>query len=239
VVTDVVEPSPVTRLLQLSVIVPLAPAEIEWPTLLRELAALPPSSEIILVHSAAVPPQIEPALPGMRVQHTACAPGRAHQQNHGASLAHGRWLWFVHADSRLQPHTLPALERFIRRDEPALGFFELAFRRDGPRLAALNAWGANLRSRWLKLPFGDQGLPLPASQFAALGRFDETVNFGEDHLLVWAAHHAGLPIVAVGATLQTSARKYAQHGWLRTTLRHWKLTLQQAWPAWRDTRKKA
>jgi hypothetical protein len=37
------------------------------------------------------------------------ARGRACQQNAGARAAERRWLWFLHADSRLVPTTLPAL----------------------------------------------------------------------------------------------------------------------------------
>lgn len=228
---------------RLTVIVPLAPGETAWHELIDQLVALPSGSEVIVVHAdqpTTLDKQITPEgdWPAtLRLRQYVSPPGRARQQNLGARVARGRWLWFVHADSRLQRDTLPALERFLARSDAALGYFELAFRHDGPRLAALNAWGANLRSHWLQLPFGDQGLLLPAAHFAALGGFDETVRYGEDHLLVWAARHAGLPIVGVGASLQTSARKYARHGWLRTTLKHWRLTAMQAWPAWRGNRR--
>ena len=227
-------------LLRLSVIVPLAPGETAWRGLVDELAAvLPDDAELILVHadaSSPLPAPVPPPGPPLFRQLNS-APGRARQQNAGAHTARGRWLWFVHADSRLQPGTLPSLWRFLQRRDDALGFFELAFDRDGPRLAALNAFGANLRSHWLKMPFGDQGLLLPAHCFTALGGFDERVRYGEDHLLVWTARRAGLPIVGVGAALQTSARKYALHGWWRTTTRHLWLTLIQAWPQWRRLRR--
>ena len=49
----------------------------------------------------------------------------------------------------------------------------------------LNAAGANLRSRWLGLPFGDQGLVLPRASFERLGGFDPALRYGEDHALVW------------------------------------------------------
>jgi len=221
---------------RLSVIVPLARGEAAWRALVWQLAqALPADSEVIVVHAEAQP---LPALPAAScaLRQLASPPGRARQQNLGAQAACGQWLWFVHADSRLMPPTLPALQRFLRRPDDALGFFDLRFDRDGPRLAALNAWGANRRSHWLKMPFGDQGLLLPAHCFAALGGFDEHVRYGEDHLLVWAARHAGLPIAAIGAPLLTSARKYARHGWWRTTARHLWLTAIQAWPQWRRLR---
>ena len=222
---------------QLSVIVPLAPGEAAWRELIDQLGALPAHSEVIVVHADKqnTPADDWPAALSLRHYVSQC--GRAQQQNLGARAARGRWLWFVHADSRLQPDTLPALERFLARPDDALGYFDLTFRHDGPRLAALNAWGANLRSHWLQLPFGDQGLLLPAARFAALGGFDETARCGEDHLLVWSARHVGLPIVGIGASLQTSARKYARHGWLRTTLQHWWLTATQAWSARRGTRR--
>lgn len=228
---------PITTPVQLSIIVPLAPDETVWRRLLEELGALPERSEIIVVHAYTVPPDVLQTSGNVPIHHVASTPGRARQQNFGARQSRGRWLWFVHADSQLQPGTLPALLAFIAGPNDALGWFDLQFDDDGPRLAALNAWGANLRSRWLQLPFGDQGLLLPAERFAELGGFDERASYGEDHLLVWAAHRAQLPVRAVGAPIRTSARKYARAGWLPTTWRHWRLTLSQAWPAWRDLRR--
>lgn len=218
----------------LSVIVPVARREDAWPVLAGQLAGLPAASEVVVVRAdrRALPkPSNWPA--SLRYVQAVSDPGRARQMNLGAQLAHGRWLWFLHADSRLLPRTLPALVRFIERDDDALGWFDLAFH-DGPRLARLNACGANLRARWLNLPFGDQGFVLPSRAFAALGGYDENATYGEDHLLVWRTRDAGLPIARIGAPLASSARKYAARGWLTTTVRHWRLTIAQAWPAWRD-----
>lgn len=231
--SDVIDPARIS----LSVIVPLAPGETEWQLLLQELAALPAGSEVIVVGAddqARPPPTGWP----LHLRYRACRgeAGRARQQNLGARMACGDWLWFVHADSRLRAETLHALQQFIERGTHALGWFTLAFRDDGPRGTALNAAGANWRARWLGLPFGDQGLLLPRSCFEALHGFDERATYGEDHLLVWAARRAGLPLRHIPAVLETSARKYAKHGWLRTTLRHWQLTAAQAWQAWRAMR---
>ncbi|MEO8778328.1 MAG: glycosyltransferase family 2 protein [Rhodanobacter sp.] len=223
----------------LSVIVPLAPGEGEWRPLLEQLAALPPRSEVIFVCADAVQ-RLAPAAWPAHLRYVACRsePGRARQQNLGARIASGDWLWFVHADSRLRGNTLGALQDFIALDGRALGWFTLAFRRDGPRCTALNAAGANWRARWLGLPFGDQGLLLPRVSFEALHGFDEQAAYGEDHLLVWAARQAGLPLRHIPAVLETSARKYTEYGWAATTWQHWRLTLVQAWPAWRTMRKR-
>ncbi len=200
----------------LSVIVPLAPEETEVEELLEQLTALPPGSEVIVVradNSPELPPPTTWPSTLIYREYTHDA-GRARQLNLGARVAGGHWLWFLHADSRLMKATLPALQHFIAERKDALGWFELRFRQDGPRLVVLNAIGANLRAHWLGLPFGDQGLVLPRPCFHAIGGFDENVPCGEDHLLVWAARHAGLPLRPLGAPLQTSARKSAvAAGW--------------------------
>lgn len=215
----------------LSVIIPVAPDENQWRALLEDLTVLPDASEVILVHCAG-DELVLPESAGTPVRQLQSAAGRAQQMNLGARDARGSWLWFLHADTRLDAAALPALEQFVSRDQQALGWFDLKFRDDGPALTRLNARGAHWRSRWLGLPFGDQGFLISAQAFAQLGGYDESARYGEDHLLVWAAHAARLPVCPVGATIFTSARKYAAHGWLRTTLRHWRLTLHQALPAW-------
>ncbi|MEO7073341.1 MAG: TIGR04283 family arsenosugar biosynthesis glycosyltransferase [Rhodanobacter sp.] len=237
-------PRPVPAAGTLSVIVPLAPGETEWEGLLAQLAALPAGSEVVVVRAveAAGGSAVDAPLPTgwpAHVRYRSChaQAGRARQLNHGARSASGYWLWFLHADSRLRADSLDELRKFVASDRDGLGWFKLAFRRDGPRCMVLNALGANWRARWLGLPFGDQGLILPRHSFQALHGFDEHAAYGEDHLLVWAARRAGLPLRAIPATLETSARKYAQQGWMRTTCRHVWLTLVQAWPVWRALRR--
>ena len=215
--------------LRLSVIVPLGPGEAEWPGLARQLGgALPPSSEVILVAAgeAAEPATAWPERIPLR--RFGAGAGRARQLNSGAQNALGEWLWFLHADTRLGPDSMSALLAFLHRGEPALGWFDLAFRPGGPALMRLNALGANMRSAWLGLPFGDQGLVIPARSFAAIGSFDETASRGEDHKLAWAARRAGLPLRRIGARLFTSARTYQRGGWAATTARHLWLTAAQA-----------
>lgn len=222
------------RELHLSVIVPFAPHEAEGDALLEQLRTLPADCEVIVVRAegAALPTLAEQHDGGPRWRVVTAPAGRASQMNRGAQAARGSWLWFVHADSRLHPRTLPALQAFLASRDDALGFFDLRFATDGPALTRLNALGANLRARWLGLPFGDQGLLLGAAWFKRLGGYDEQAQCGEDHLLVWHARRAGLPLRALGAPLISSARKYAREGWLNVTTTHLRLTVRQAWPEW-------
>lgn len=215
--------------LRLSVIIPVGPGELSWRDLLGDLSALQADAEILLVAvPGGAPRELAPRDFALRVpaRWLEAPAGRAAQQNAGAASALGETLWFLHADSRVPAGSVAAAQGFAGR--AALGYFDLRFRDDGPRLTWLNALGARIRSRWLGLPFGDQGLILPRMLYDALGGFDASLPAGEDHALVWAARRAGVPLVPLRAPLFTSARRYAEHGWLRTTFRHLWLTLAQA-----------
>jgi hypothetical protein len=222
--------------LRLSVIVPLAPGESEWPGLVLQLAPLLDTECELVIVAAGDPVSV--AWDGVAtVVSLGCVPGRARQMNLGANRARGTQLWFLHADTRLLPNSWNALQLFLECDTQALGFFDLRFRGDGPAATRVNAALANLRARWLGMPFGDQGFVLTAAMFAAIGGFDEMAAYGEDHLLAWTVRRAGFALRPVGAALSTSARKYARDGWLRTTVRHIGLTAIQAWPQWRAWRR--
>ncbi len=215
---------------RLSVVIPVGPGDAVSPELQRQLRALPARAEVIVmqVDQASPRPTSSTKKRGPQWRSFSAAAGRAAQQNAGAALATREFLWFLHADSRLAVNTLDAVARFIDRDERALAYCDLRFLDDGPGLMWLNTAGAYLRSRWLRLPFGDQGLLLARRDFIALGGFDERIAWGEDHALVWRARRAGLPLRALGAPLYTSARKYARAGWLRTTCQHLAATARQA-----------
>ncbi len=219
-----------SALANVTVVVPVGPGDRVSPVLRAQLAALPPEAELyIAVTEANADDGAGAALPqGPRPQVLSALASRAAQQNAGAAASARDWLWFVHADSQLAADTLPALAAFVQRNERAMGYFDLRFLGDGPALMKLNAFGAHLRSRWLRLPFGDQGLVLPRALFQRLGGFDTALSSGEDHDLVWRARRAGVPLRAVGASLFTSARRYAEHGWWATTALHLRQTRQQA-----------
>ncbi len=155
---------------------------------------------------------------------------RARSLNAGARAARTRFLWFLHADCVVEAHHLDHLLAAFARSPSSLFFFDLAFARDGPALMRLNAWGGNWRARLLGLPFGDQGLATSRRVWTALGGFPEDVAYGEDHVFVWRAHLAGIPVRRIPIPLATSARGYRERGWLRLTARRQYLWMRQALP---------
>ena len=210
----------------LAIVVPAGPGDLAWHGLLPQLDGARAIEVVLVVPLDA--PDLPSTLPAnASVQRS--PRGRARQLNAGAATTRADWLWFVHADSRITAATLDALHRFVAADRDAIGYFDLRFLDDGPRLVVLNTFGTTLRSRWLGLPFGDQGLLMPRRVFEALGGFDEAQPDGEDHALIWAARRGGVPVVALRAPILTSARKYAHGGWWATTRLHLRLTCTQAW----------
>jgi hypothetical protein len=209
---------------RLAVIVPVGPADAAWRELLPQLAVLPAGSELCLSFADSMPddalPRLRADVPALRSCAVAGPRGRAHQLNAGVAATRAPHLWLLHADTRLTPAVPSALERTLVEAPEALGYFDLAFDRDGPRTVFLNRIGAWVRSRWLGLPFGDQGFVIARRTLAALGGFRADDGRGEDHALVWRARRAGVRLHPVRATLYTSARRYGERGWLVTTTDH-------------------
>jgi hypothetical protein len=216
----------VSGLDRLSIVIPVGSGDLAWRPLVASLRDLLPGVELVV---SSVDP-IETSGPVVAVSGPA---GRAAQLNRGAAAATGEWLWFLHADSALSANAVPALQDFLGGPPRRIAYFRLRFAGDGPFLVRLNAVGANVRSRWLGLPFGDQGLVVAKALWLELGRFDESFGRGEDLEFVVRARRRGIPLVELPAALITSARRYRDQGWLRTTLLHAWATAEQARRAYR------
>jgi len=213
--------------LRLSVIIPVGKKDASWKELLPDLELLSAEDEVIFVATGLQGQKI--AVKGPKVLVVGSEEGRAKQLNAGARAAKHEALWFLHCDSRFTLEAVDGLRCSVQHRPDALHFFDLKFLRDGPALMRITELGVWIRSRILRLPFGDQGFCLSRDAFNRLGGFEEGAPYGEDHLLVWKAHQEGVEVRPVGGVLSTSARKYRK-GWARTTGKHLELTLRQAIP---------
>ena len=143
---------------------------------------------------------------------------RATSLNAGALSTARPFLWFLHADSRINSHNLEALSQALQKKPDALHYFDLAFAKDGPPQMALNAWGANIRSRLFGTPYGDQGFCIARGHFLRAGCYPEDLPYGEDLMLVWRLRQSGTQLNRIPSNLVTSARKYKERGWLNLTV---------------------
>jgi rSAM/selenodomain-associated transferase 2 len=216
------------RAREVSIIIPIGPGDESWRALLWDLSDLPFTAEILCVATEHRDDFRDLNSP-LHLEWIVTVPGRAQQMNVGASRSQSRFLWFLHADSQISPAGINALARGLVEAPQALHYFNLIFA-EGPWLMRLNAWGVWWRSHLLGMPFGDQGLCLQRDLFTSLEGYSESVPYGEDLDLVWRARRLGMRLRCTGATLITSARKYRERGWGRTTLRHLWGTFRLAWP---------
>ena len=145
-----------------------------------------------------------------------CRRGRARQMNMAAARARGRVLLFLHADTRLPPGFLDEIFETLMDPGVILGAFR--FKTDFPSsfLMGFIEKAANLRSRFLQLPYGDQAFFMRRPDFFRLGGFPE-VALAEDLSLARKATKAGRIGLAPSAAI-TSARRWQNLGLFRTTL---------------------
>ena len=142
-------------------------------------------------------------------------PGRGVQQNHGASVARGSVLLFLHADTALPSGYVTHVFDTLMDPEITLGAFR--FKTDLNRsLMKVIEFMANFRSHYLKLPYGDQGLFIRKSVFDSVGGFPEA-PIAEDFFFARKLSKYGRIGIAPADAI-TSARRWKTLGLLRTTL---------------------
>jgi rSAM/selenodomain-associated transferase 2 len=139
--------------------------------------------------------------------------GRAKQMNAGAAIAKGQILVFVHADTILPSEWDHHVRRELIRPGIVAGAFKL--RIDG------KAWGlrwiealANLRSRILQMPYGDQAIFLRAETFHELGGFPELPVMEDFAFVRFLGSRGRISIVPVPVV--TSSRRWDKLGICRT-----------------------
>jgi rSAM/selenodomain-associated transferase 2 len=178
--------------------------------------ALAPGDELIVVDGGSTDDTVAIAR-----RFTPCVlsspPGRARQMNAGARQARGDVLLFLHADTLLPPQGLEAVRTAMQPSHVVGGAFRLAFTPSTPALRTI-AWSANVRTRFGKLPYGDQALFVRRSIFEALGGYAD-VPFMEDVKLVQALRHQGA-LAIVPQAVHTSGRRWLRDGVVYTTVRN-------------------
>ena len=156
------------------------------------------------------------ALSGFAHVHLVEGPrGRATQMNTGAAVGTGRWLLFLHADSRLPPGWQEVF-RDVEKDSRIVGgAFRFALDSRDPRARVLEL-GVRLRVQLLKMPYGDQGIFVRRDVFVRLGGF-ASLPLMEDVELMRRLQKAGA-LCFSSRPVVTSARRWERDGWLRRSL---------------------
>ena len=141
--------------------------------------------------------------------------GRARQMNAGARASSGEFLVFLHADTILPSKYAGLVRRLLASPDVVAGAFRLGIEGRRRSLRWIET-GANWRSQWLQLPYGDQALFVRSQLFFELGGYAD-LPIMEDYDLVRRLTRKGRVVLAPDAVV-TSARRWEQLGVIRTTL---------------------
>ena len=161
-------------------------------------------------------------LAGARV--LSSAPCRGAQLAAGVAATDGTWLLLLHADARL-PRGWQGLVAMAMECGPQRAWaFRLAVDEPGPALRLVEAL-VTLRSRWRRLPYGDQGLLVSRPLLRAAGGIS-AIPLMEDLDLVLRLRRLGA-IGLLPGSLRVSGRRWRRLGVLGTALAN--ARLRRAW----------
>lgn len=175
-----------------------------------------PGVEVIVSDGGSSDWTVEIAQKQARVVSSVC--GRGCQMNSGASKASGEILLFLHADTGLPDGWVGKITAAMADERVVGGAFSLSI--DSDKLShKIIAAAANLRSRFLGLPYGDQGIFVRRTVFEKIGGFKD-IPIMEDVELMRRLKRTG-KIVLLKDKVTTSARRWEKEGAVYTTLRNW------------------
>jgi rSAM/selenodomain-associated transferase 2 len=192
---------------KVSIVVPVLNEEATVQAALSRLCRDFHDCELIVVDGGSTDATVELAAAHATVVHS--ARGRAKQMNEGARHARGDVLWFVHADTTIDPAALGQIRACLADPAVVGGGLTIRFDRRTPGLNYL-AWSSNARARRLHHIFGDQAMFVRRGVFDELGGFPDLALM-EDLEMSRRLHRRG-ELRLLPATSTASSRRFTAHG---------------------------
>jgi len=193
----------------LAVVVPVLDEEARIGRRLAELGRQTGVAEIVVVDGGSRDRTVAIAAsaPGVRV--VAAPRGRGTQLNAGAAATTADVLLFLHADTELPADAARWIETALADPAVVAGAFRVRHVADaGPNWLGPLLRLADARSRWTRLPYGDQAVFIRRPAFEAVGGYPGQPLF-EDLELAKRLSRVGR-IVTVPAYVRVSARRFLQ-----------------------------
>ena len=142
---------------KISIIIPTINEANNLPLLLSDLSTIHNEGEIIIVDCGSEDKTIDVAnIYGAKV-YQAKERNRGLQLDIGAKNSKGDWLIFLHADTRLTHNWFRKINSILKRGNNYIYYFKFKINNKKIIFRILEIL-VNLRSKYFKIPYGDQGL---------------------------------------------------------------------------------
>ena len=141
--------------------------------------------------------------------------------NAGAAIARGEILIFLHADTELPHDGLNRISQVLEHDKNVGGAFDLGIKSQKLSLKII-AFGANLRTHFTRIPYGDQVIFLHKDYFKKIGTYKD-IPIMEDVEFMYRIKRSGGKISLLPCRVSTSPRRWEREGVIYCTLRNWVL----------------
>ena len=156
----------------ISIIIPTLNEEGTISATLAYTLSLAGEFEIIIVDGGSEDATLDTIIQDERVHVTSSKKGRALQMNHGASLAKGQFLLFLHADTILPKTALTTINSHENKSDIEAGGFLHRFSGNDWRLSLISLID-NYRCRRSRIFYGDQAFFIRKTLFLKLGGFPQ------------------------------------------------------------------
>ena len=144
--------------------------------------------------------------------------GRAAQMNAAAEVAAGDILWFLHADSTVELNGYEKMMQTMSSGEFIGGAFSLDIA-SSKRSLKLISIVATLRSKYLGVTYGDQGIFVQKEVFRRMKGYKNLPICEDMDFFQRLRKEGGIAILDEKAS--TSARRWLSEGIVYATLRNW------------------
>ncbi|MDH5485795.1 MAG: TIGR04283 family arsenosugar biosynthesis glycosyltransferase [Gammaproteobacteria bacterium] len=149
--------------------------------------------------------------------------GRAKQMNTAVSQASGDVLWFLHADTLVQPDSHQHILQALNNTAYHWGRFDIIL--SSPKfIFRIIERMMNFRSCLTAIATGDQGIFIRKSGLENIGGYKD-ISLMEDIEISKRLRHLSKP-ACIKQPLTTSSRRWEKHGVIRTIVLMWYLRLR-------------
>ena len=201
----------------LSIIIPTLNESNNLPLILSDLSEISNEAEILIVDSNSKDKTRDIAIiNGTRFYKTS-KNNRGMQLNYGAKKAKGKWLLFIHADSRLKFNWSKKIMDILKRDSNFIYYFNFKVNNKSFTYRFLEFF-VNLRCFLFKTPYGDQGLLISKENFKTLGGY-KSIPLMEDYDFISRINKKNLR--SLRTPIFTSSRKWDEVSFVWQSLKNW------------------